>query len=219
MPHELWTNLTSIGVSQFLAIFHAGAPSFFLIEVGKWLGGKMYSWQGETPKCSAYVKTGQRHPVFWEDTVSPGPRVQQSRGQAGISLDSTPWPMVCEVAPALGCSVLWEGFCLAPEKVISASALEMPALDLPTRDWRTGISQWWGNEVTGFPGWLKAASTLLIQRHSLSMSAQQKRALNLNPCKLQISLKSSTKIALGYVRHNWKNFKAGHICKRLSGHS
>ena len=66
----------------------------------------MYSWQGETPKCSAYVKTGQRHPVFWEDTVSPGPRVQQSRGQAGISLDSTPWPMVCEVAPALGCSVL-----------------------------------------------------------------------------------------------------------------
>ena len=49
----------------------------------------MYSWQGETPKCSAYVKTGQRHPVFWEDTVSPGPRAQQSRGQAGISLG--PW--------------------------------------------------------------------------------------------------------------------------------
>lgn len=147
MPHELWTNLPSTGVSQFLAIFHAGALSFFLTEVGKGLeGGKMCS-QGETCQCSAYVKTGQRCPVSWVDTVSllvPGLRKQRAVCSPpqlgplawGVWDSPSPWTLSFGRG-SLSCS--GEGYwCLSSWNACFSFAHQKP------EDWPLSVLEQWG---------------------------------------------------------------------------
>lgn len=106
-------------------------------------------------------------------------------------LNSAPWPEVCETAPAPGRLALGEGLCPALESVIGALALGMPALALPTRDLRTDHCQCWSNEGDRAPRLAKGCVTPAYSEAFILHVHSAERALNLNPCKRQISLKSS----------------------------
>lgn len=148
MPHELWTNLPITGMPQSLAIIYARFRNFFLIQMGKWLeGGKICSWQRESCQCGSCVKLGERHPVFWVDAVSPGPRARGAECRLISALSPSAGGMWGSPSPCH--TALWEGHCRALERVSPTSALGMPALDLHTRDLRTvnkSVTEWWGWE-------------------------------------------------------------------------